>query len=1008
MHEDTGELTSSRDPRLGQTCFRDIVARHPDGIVVTDRNGIVRLANPAAEALLGRAAEQMLGRAFDFPAKAGDVAEQEVHSRGGMTAVEMRVVETEWDGEPAHLIVLHDITARRKAGHAEREQRRLAEALRDTAAALNSTLNFDEVLDRILIIVGRVVPHDSVSLMLIDPATETAYIVRRRGFVEPGFEEAVLALRLQVAGVPTLRQVAASGRPLIIPDIAAYPDWVHLPETRWVRSYMSAPIRVKGRVAGFLNLNSSTPGFFTLADADRLLAFADQAALAIENARLFEAEREQGALAEALRDTAAALNSTLDFDEVLDRILAQVGRVAPHDAANIMLIDAPHGAARISLCRGYADRGDEAALRAHRFVVDDLPNLRQMAETGQAMIIADTWSYAGWLRLPETMWVRSYASMPIRMKGQIVGFLNLDSATPGFFTPAHADRLRAFADQAAVAIENAQLFETAQRRLAEQAALLAASTAVTSSLDLALALNRLAEQMCRAVDATSVYIGDWNAEANTSSVVAEYYGPDALPAERVSDLGVTYDLTVDFSGEHDDWLRAGNVAQFHIDDPALPEATRAHLARFGGHSVLNVPLMVKGRVIGFVSLWDSRGLREFTPDEIALCRGIAQQTAVAIQNARLHEQVQRHAAELEQRVAERTAELDGQRRRMQAILDAAGEGIVFTDLHGTIEYVNPAMERITGYAAAEALGQNPRILQSGRTPSAVYKDLWSSVARGEVWRGELVNQRKDGALYDAALTVAPLKGGDGQTIGYVGVQRDITRQRELDRLKDQFVANVSHELRTPLANVKLYLELLERGRPDKRDQYRQTLKRETARLEKLITDLLDLSRLDLGTIPVLLGPTDLNTLVTELLVDRVALATDRGLTLDHQPAAILPPALADPAMIAQALSNLIANAINYTPRGGHIALSTEVRSRENRDWLTFTVRDSGPGISNADRLHIFERFYRGEAGRGSGLPGTGLGLAICREIVDRLGGHISVESEPGQGAAFTVWLRPVE
>jgi PAS domain S-box-containing protein len=1008
MHEDTGEFTSPTDPRLGQTCLGSIVDRHPDGIVVTDRDGIVRLANPSAEALLDRPAEQMLGRAFDFPAKAGDVAEMEVHSRSGLTAVEMRVVETEWDGKPAHLIVLHDITARRKAAQAEREQRRLAEALRDTAAALNSTLNLDEVLDRILFNVGRVVPHDSVSLMLIDPTTETAYVVRRRGFVEPGFEEAVLALRLQVAGVPTLRQVAASGRPLIIPDIAAYPDWVHLPETRWVRAYMSAPIRVRGRVTGFLNLNSATPGFFTLADADRLLAFADQAALAIENARLFEAEREQGALAEALRDTAEALNSTLDFVEVLDRILAQVGRVVPHDAANIMLIDAPHGIARIALCRGYPDRDDEAALRARRFVIDDLPNLRQMVETGQAMIIADTWSHAGWLKLPEVMWVRSYASMPIRLKGQIVGFLNLDSATTGFFTPAHADRLRAFADQVAVALENAQLFNTAQRRLAEQAALLAASTAVASSLDLATVLGRLAEQMCRAADATSVYIGDWSAQTSLSTVVAEYYGPDALPEERVSDLGVTYHYAADFGDELERRLRSGQVAQFHVDDPSLPEGTRAHLARFGGRSILSVPLILKNATVGYAAMWDSRGRRDFTPDEIALCQGIAQHAAIAFENARLFDQVQRHAAELEQRVVERTGQLDEQRRRMQAILDAAGEGIVFTDLGGAIEYVNPALERITGYAAAEVLGQNPRLLQSGRTPSAVYKDLWSSVARGEVWRGELTNRRRDGALYDAALTVAPLRGADGQTIGYVGVQRDITRQKELDRLKDQFVSNVSHELRTPLANVKLYLGLLERGRPDKHDQYMETLKRETARLEKLITDLLDLSRLDLGTIPVHLGPTDLNALVTELLVDRVALAAERGLTLDHQPATVLPPALADPAMIALALSNLIANAINYTPRGGHIALSTELLSRENRDWIIFTVRDSGPGISSADLPHIFERFYRGEAGRGSGLPGTGLGLAICKEIVDRLGGHISVESAPGQGAAFTVWLRPAE
>jgi len=180
-----------------------------------------------------------------------------------------------------------------------------------------------------------------------------------------------------------------------------------------------------------------------------------------------EAEREQRALAEALRDTAAALNSTLDFDQVLDRILACVGQVVPHDAASIMLIDAEQGLARISRCHGYSEHGIGAEIYAWRFPVADLVGLRAMVDTGQSVIIPDTRANPDWVRRPETDWQRSYVGAPVRVKAQILGFMNLDSTTPGFFTPVHAERLQAFADQAAIAIENAQLYDQSHRHAQE-------------------------------------------------------------------------------------------------------------------------------------------------------------------------------------------------------------------------------------------------------------------------------------------------------------------------------------------------------------------------------------------------------------------------------------------------------------------------------------------------------------------------------------------------------------
>jgi PAS domain S-box-containing protein len=180
-----------------------------------------------------------------------------------------------------------------------------------------------------------------------------------------------------------------------------------------------------------------------------------------ERKRAEEAEREQRVLAEALRDAAAALNSTLELDKVLDLLLANVGRVVPHDAANITLID-ERGEARIARARGYAEPALEKVLSL-RLPTASTPNLRRMAETAQPVFMPDTHADPAWIKREEFMWVRSYAGMPIRLKGQVIGFLNLESATPGFFTPAHTDHLRAFADQAAIAIENARLYNEASR-----------------------------------------------------------------------------------------------------------------------------------------------------------------------------------------------------------------------------------------------------------------------------------------------------------------------------------------------------------------------------------------------------------------------------------------------------------------------------------------------------------------------------------------------------------------
>ena len=309
--------------------------------------------------------------------------------------------------------------------------------------------------------------------------------------------------------------------------------------------------------------------------------------------------------------------------------------------------------------------------------------------------------------------------------------------------------------------------------------------------------------------------------------------------------------------------------------------------------------------------------------------------------------------------------------------------------------------------------------QVGEIPLAACVPL---IAEGQVIAALWIGRRTDLTVAElrSLMAVADIAANALHRAGVVETleQRvaDRTRQlveantqlQELDQMKDQFVSNVSHELRTPLANLKLYLSLLDRGKPEKRGEYMETLRREHSRLDRMIEDLLDLSRLDMGVTPIRPVPTDLNLLLSQLIADRAALAAEHQLVLDYQPDDDLPLALIDPVVLTEVITNLVGNAINYTPRGGMIIVVTAVCEHEGQLWATFTVQDTGLGISAKDLPHLFERFYRGEVGRKAGAPGSGLGLAISKEIVEKMGGRIFVESEPGQGAAFTVWLKPVD
>lgn len=405
---------------------------------------------------------------------------------------------------------------------------------------------------------------------------------------------------------------------------------------------------------------------------------------------------------------------------------------------------------------------------------------------------------------------------------------------------------------------------------------------------------------------------------------------------------------------------------------------------------LLVPLLVRRELVGILLLGPKRSGESFSSDERLTLSTLANQTAVAVLNAWLYRKVQDHAKILEERVQERTAALEAQYARLEAILESTADGIVVTDTGGRILQTNPIADT---WLTEGLLPRDAQVLQETVT----------DLARRAKERPERVLQvnRLDLELKAAPIENYPLNGAA------VVVIRDVTHLKALARMKARFVFNVSHELRTPVACIKAFVHLMQKE-PERWNEYLEPLAQEAEHQAELVEDILEISRADAGQVTVEPEPIPFNMLAARQVTAHRTLADEQGVTLEFRPESDDVLAYADPQRMKQVMGNLVANAIRYTLPGGEVTVSTGKTTGADRSWATLSVSDTGIGIPKDEMGQIFDRFFRGEGPRRMQIPGTGLGLAIVREIVQLHGGRVTVKSEHGQGSCFTVWLPVVD
>jgi two-component system phosphate regulon sensor histidine kinase PhoR len=413
-----------------------------------------------------------------------------------------------------------------------------------------------------------------------------------------------------------------------------------------------------------------------------------------------------------------------------------------------------------------------------------------------------------------------------------------------------------------------------------------------------------------------------------------------------------------------------------------------------------VPIIGHGQVQGLMALGPKFGGDIFSGEDLDILRVVARQIGPVIENIHLLNRLREYAAGLELRVRERTAELHDAMERVEAFLVSAGDGVIVTDLDGSILILNPAYEDQSGYSANDLVGTNLFSTLARNNPGELLEEMRFSLKGGDVWRGELVNLRRDGNIYDIQMTIAPVRDQLGKTINYVSSLRDITVQKELDRMKDIFVSDVSHELRTPTTNISLYLELMEYASPAKRDEYLEILKEQAHQLRKLVEDILDLSRLTMGKFKKIeFSAIDINSVTEQVITAHQPLAEASGIELKFSPCPDMPAVRGEENQLGRLITNLVSNALRYTPEG-----RVEVRTSHFDHQACLWVQDTGMGIDPDDLPHLFDRFYRGRGVRQTRIHGTGLGLAIVKEIVDLHEGQIDIQSKPNEGSTFCIRL----
>ena len=531
--------------------------------------------------------------------------------------------------------------------------------------------------------------------------------------------------------------------------------------------------------------------------------------------------------------------------------------------------------------------------------------------------------------------------------------------------------------------------QAALRQQMERDRLMVAITQqIRQSLDFSEILNTTVTEVQKLLASDRVLVYRVNADG-TGNTIAEAVAPEWI---KILDLTLPEEVFPKDCYQHYAQGRIYTITDREREDvlPCLAD----FLQQIQVRAKLVVPIIQQNTLWGLLIAHQCSRPREWQTWEIELLTSLANQMAIAIQQSDLYHQLQ---AELKERQQAETA-LRQSEAEFRSLSENSPIGIFRLDAQGDCTYTNPRCQAICGYTFQEALGKGWIQFVHPEDRDWVMAQSSTIISEQADFSAEIRFVHQDGTLRFSRVKVSPCFNAGGEIIGYVGSIEDITESRVLEKMKSEFISIVSHELRTPLASIRGSLGLLSAGvfkdKPDVAQQMLDIAASNTERLVRLVSDILDLERLESHKVNLVKQWCEAATLLQQSIETVQSLAAESNITLCVEPTAI--QVWVDRDRMIQTLVNLVSNAIKFSPSGSQVMLSVQ----DQADRVLFHVKDQGRGIP-ADKLEtIFGRFQQVDASDARQKGGTGLGLAICKNIVQQHGGRIWVESVLGEGSSF--------
>jgi len=976
-----------------------------DAVLVYDQAGHLVHSNPTARAWfdLDDAA------AYDSQSLHAQVVPPEnfsqLLSREGRTYLEIdsRRVEAvsrqiKFHGVPQVAVVMRSITDAPTPPTNSPSHRDELHVLSKISQAISTGRNSDELLGNLWRELGKMFSYTGATVSLWNSETERLVV---KGCVGSGLAVGDTLDR----ETSFAYQIAQERTALLRTDVPQKAE----SDAAIVRSYAGTPLMAGGKFIGALELFSDQTNAFSSDTVHTLQIVANQLAVAIENMQLNEEMLLRGDELATMNTLSAAISASLNLDELLEISVYSVSQAIGCDRSAIFLMDNERGLLSLAKSRGLS----EDFVRQNQNIRPQLDGPGQVVLDRYPLVVNDLSQLTtppGFVSLLKREKIAAYVDLPLRGREHVLGALTVYYDAPYDLDDSELELMRTIANQVTLALENARLYERTDRALARRVDQLAAIEEIgrelTSTLDITRVFNLVLQRVMGTTGASAGLLAICDDACDELQLIVDRGYPPGTLEHYWKDGWPTSDGIVGQVARTGSTMLVNNVQA----DPGYI----AHLPDTCAQLI--VPVVKEERVLGVVSLESSR-LQGFSTDDVRFTTQLAELAAIAIDNARLFEQVR-----------------EG-RDNLQAILDSTQEGILVIGGDNRIVLANPMIEELGDLSAQDLVGRRVDRLED---------ELGLRLSKILGFPGEelealkLLDPTSDKVVKRAyelsgspqrhiAQVVVPVVHNENAVVGRLVVMRDVTEERQLAIMRQDLTDMIIHDLRSPLTavvgGVQVASDLIESS-ADKRvihhalDMATQSCNH----LMSLVDSLLDISRLEAGQMPLERHPILLPQLAQSVVHRMKPLAERESVALELRSVALIPPVFADYELISRVLVNLIDNALKHSPSDGVVIVEVALHdvmsvgtdnlgsfdpaselSERSGQYVRCTVLDGGPGISPESRQRVFERFAQLAGQR----RGKGLGLAFCQLAVRAHGGRIWVEDHPqGQGSAFS-FLLPV-